>query len=118
MLDVSEAFEDLEETVILKRKAAGDYDGDGEWVNGVDLPPKDILGVVQSLSSDELLILPEGERTKETVKIHTKIELFTANEDLKINADNIEYQGNDWTVAKLFNRNTLGSYYKAILIRL
>ena len=117
MIDVSEAFDEFLETVILKRKTAGSYDGDGEWIEGTNTDTN-IQGVVQSLSSDELQILPEGERTKETVKIHTKTQLFTADEDLKTNADDIGYQGKIWTVSNLFNRNTVGGYYKAILIRL
>ncbi|MEA3330609.1 MAG: hypothetical protein U9Q29_02825 [Campylobacterota bacterium] len=117
MFDVTDAFDGFEETVVLKRQSPGDYDENGNWMDGA-ITRTNILGVVQSLNSDELLILPQGDKTKETVKIHTKTVLKSANEFTKTKADNIEYQGSVWNVSAVNNRNTIGNYYKAILVRL
>ena len=117
MIDVSDAFPDFEETVQLIRKTAGSRNSDGDWVDGTPTT-KDILGVVQSLNSNELLVLPEGDRSKETAKIHTKTKLLTANEITKTKADNIKYQDATWNVSAVNNRATVGGYYKAILVRL
>ena len=118
MIDVSDAFDEFLETVILDRSDPGGRDSNGDWVDGVDHPPKNIIGVVQSLNSNELLILPEGDRTKETAKIHTKTLLRTSNEATSTKADKIEYQGSTWNVSGVNNRQTIGGYYKAILVRL
>ena len=117
MIDVSSAFDDFLETVQLKRESAGVYNQDGDWVDGT-VTTTDIQGVVQSLNANELLVLPEGDRTKSTAKIHTRTELKTANELTSTKADKIVYQGSDWNVSAVNNRNTIGGYYKAILTRI
>ncbi len=117
MIDVSNAFDDFLETVTLIRETPGAYDSNGDWQDGV--PNKsDILGVVQSLNANELLVLAEGDRTKSTAKIHTQTELRTADELTSTKADKIEYQGSTWNVSSVNNRKTIGGYFKAILVRL
>jgi len=116
MLDVTDAFDDLLEDVILKRKTAGSRDGNGIWITPV--PTETTIQVVaQSLTADERLALPEAVRTKETFKFHTKTELRTADEDTQTNADIIVYNDEEWEVSSVHNRKNLGNYFKAIGIK-
>ena len=57
MIDVSEAFEDLLQSVEVKRKSTGSRDENGNWVDGV-VATINIDAVVQSLTADERLALP------------------------------------------------------------
>jgi len=117
MIDVSEAFIDLLQTVQLKRKTAGGRDENGNWVDGT-LSTTDIQAVVQSLTADERMTLPEAVRTKETIKLHSITKLQTANDDLYLDADVIVYDGLEWEINQVFNRSIIGGYYKAIGVRL
>ena len=112
-LDVSEAFIDFLETIQLSRTTSGTRDANGNWVDGITTVV-DIQAVPQSLTANERLALPEAVRNKETVKVHTQTELKTADEVAQIDADVLTYQGKNYLVTQVFNRNTLGGYYKAI----
>jgi len=116
MIDVAEAFEDLTQEVTLKRKAAGSRDSNGNWVDGIETITT-FKAVVQSLTADERLVLPEAVRTKETIKIHTKTELLTSNESTSIDADIIVFNNLEWQINQVFNRSNIGGYYKAIGVR-
>ncbi len=117
MIDVSGAFDDLEQDIVIRRTVAGSRDpDDGSWIPGAETP-ETIQAVVQDASADDLLILPEGERTEDSIKIHTIEFLQTASEDGQVAADHIEYEGELFKAMKVFKRKTLGNYYKAIAVR-
>lgn len=117
MNDVSEAFDGFEQAIVIRRTVAGTRDpDDGSWIPGAETPTT-IQAVVQDASADDLLVLPEGERTEDSIKIHTVEFLQTANEDGQVAADNVEYEGELFKVMKVFKRKTLGNYYKAIAVR-
>lgn len=117
MIDVTEAFEDLTQTVTLKRKSAGSRDVNGNWVDGT-LTTSTFSAVIQSLTADERLALPEAVRSKETIKLHTITELLTSNEALSIDADIVAYNGSEYSINQVFNRSNIGQYYKAIGVKL
>ena len=116
MIDVSEAFDDLLQTIPLKRKSAGSRDENGNWVDGA-ITTTNIEAVVQSLTADERLALPEAIRSRETIKFHTKTEIKTADATLGTTADKVLYQGREWEVTQVFNRDIIGGYYKAIGVK-
>lgn len=116
MIDVSGAFNGLLQTISLTRKNAGSRDANGRWIDGADVVTS-IQAVVQTATSDDLLVLPEGERTQETIKIHTTSLLRTASESGTYTADEITYQGNVYKVIQAFDRKTIGNYYKALAAR-
>ena len=117
MIDVSEAFLEFLETIQLKRKTTGSRDANGNWVDGTTTTIN-ISAVVQSLTANERLALPEAVRTKETIKIHTQTELLTADEAAQIDADVVVYQGKSYLLTQVFNRNTIGNYFKAVGVRI
>lgn len=117
MIDVTDAFEDLTQSATLKRKSAGSRDANGNWIDGT-LTTSTFSAVVQSLTADERLALPEAVRSKETIKLHTITELLTANEALLIDADIITVRGYNWSINQVFDRLDIGQYYKAIGVKI
>lgn len=117
MIDVTDAFEGLTQTVTLKRKATGSRDANGNWVDGT-LTTSTFSAVIQSLTADERLALPEAVRSKETIKLHTITELLTANEALLRDADIITVRGYNWSINQVFDRSDIGQYYKAIGVKI
>ncbi len=113
LIDVSEAFQDLLESVQLTRKAVGSRDANGVWVDGATTITNPLV-VAQSLTADERLVLPEAVRTKETVKFHSRTLFQTADEVSQVVADEILYQGVTYQVIQVFNRQNVGAYFKAI----
>ena len=91
----------------------------GAFVNGRWTENEPILlsfnGVVQNALPDDLLVLEEGQRTEEAIKIHTVFKLIPQIDDTT-NGDSINYCGKVWLVYNVAHR-TIGNYHKAIAIR-
>lgn len=117
MIDVTEAFDGFTTSITIRRTAAGSRDaGSGAWIPGAESLIV-VDAVVQDATADDLLVLPEGERTEDSIKIHTKEFIQTASEAAQVAADTIVHEGELFKVMKVFKRKTLGNYYKAIAVR-
>jgi len=116
MIVVTDALEEFYEDIILESATTGSRDINGDYIAGIPITST-IQAVVQSLSSNELLTLAEGERTKRLVKIHTKSILKTADVIKSTSADKIIYQGELYKIINVFNRLYNGGYFKAIAVR-
>jgi len=79
--------------VITRPAAGGTYDARGFYVGGGAASTINTTASVQPASSKDLLLLPEGERTRETIKVYTGTELFTANIAASRPADRLAYDG-------------------------
>lgn len=117
MIDVSNAFLNFQETISLESSTVGFWDDNGNWVPGAPVV-LEIKAVVQPLSSDELLIVPEGERTKQLIKVHTKEDIKITNESTLTDADVFVYNGDRYTVINVLNRKRLGGYNKALAVKI
>ncbi len=113
--DVSEAFDEWLEKVVITRVGPGAY-VDGVWVEGAPTTIN-ILSVVQNATADDLILLPEGTRTSETVKLHTVSPVKTVSEVGETNADTFQYDGDTYRIFDVYRRK-IGNYYKAIAIRI
>ena len=91
----------------------------GAFVNGIWVENDSVLlsfkGVIQNALPDDLLVLKEGQRTEEAIKIHTIFKLIPQIDDTT-NGDRINYSGKIWIVYNVAHR-TIGNYHKAIAIR-
>jgi hypothetical protein len=92
----------------------------GSYVNGrwVDDTPTDLefKGVVQNASADDLVVLPEGNRSELSIKIHTKFELIPNIENQQT-GDKVFYLNDTYLVHNVAPRH-IGGYFKAIALRL
>lgn len=70
---------------------------------------------MQNANPKDLLIVPEGLRTTESIKLHTETLLRTVDEFEEANADVVNYLGTKWKVYNVANRQ-IGGYYKVIAI--
>lgn len=113
--DVSKALKRWLESLTIIRKGQGDY-VNGNWVNGVD-SNINIKAVIQNANPDDLILLPEGTRTTEAVKIHTTSLVKTVSEVGETDADQFNYNGYKYRIYDVFDRQ-IGNYFKAIAIRI
>lgn len=104
-VDVSDAFEGLE-TTLLAVRPSGAYVG-GRFVVSTEAP-FEFDGVVQNANPRDLMVLEEGSRTTETIKIHTRYPLIVN--------DIITYNNAKWLVAKPAYR-PIGGYNKVLAQR-
>lgn len=86
-------------TYTVKRFAPGEYI-DGHYMPGEE-SIFEIVASVQPLSPYEILQLPEGQRTKEAVKIYTTAGLRQTIESQKVKGDRISYKGRLYEVQKV-----------------
>jgi len=113
--DVSRALKRWLEPVTITRVGVGSYI-DNEWVDGAAVPVI-IKAVVQNAQPDDLILLPEGTRSTEAVKIHTVSVVKTVSEVGETNADTFFYDGDTYRVYDVFKRK-IGNYFKAVAIRI
>lgn len=113
--NVSGALLRWQEPLDIIRKDTGSY-VNGEWVNGSDIIVP-IKAVIQNANPDDLILLPEGTRTTEAVKIHTTSTINTVSEVGETDADQFDYNGSRYRVYDVFTRK-IGNYVKAIAIRI
>jgi len=81
------------------RSAAGVYTS-GKWVPGAE-STIDLVGSAQPATPNELLQLPEGDRTRATIAVWTNTALYTANEGTATPPDRIVWAGEQWEVQKV-----------------
>lgn len=103
--DVTDAFNGWLEPLTGQRQT-GSYIA-GRWVAG-SATGLSFSGVVQNATPDDLKVLSEGDRSNESIKIHTVFSI--AEKDL------IKYMGFEWLVFNVARRY-IGNYNKAIAIR-
>ena len=113
--NVSKALKRWLEPLTIVRTGPGGY-VDGKWVDGVS-GDMWIKAIIQNANPDDLILLPEGTRTTEAVKIHTTTKVNTVSEAVKTNADQFNYNGFRYRIYDVFDRK-IGNYYKAVAIRI
>ena len=111
--DVTDAFDGWLQTITGLRRT-GSY-VDGRWTADADTPLS-FSGVIQNAMPDDLKVLHEGNRSEESIKIHSKFELVP-QVDNTTNGDIITYKGKNWLVHNVADRH-IGGYFKAIAIRI
>lgn len=73
-----------------------------------------IRASVQPLAGRDLLRLPEGLRTRQTIKVYTATALRTADAPDGAGADVIAYQGDSYQIETVEPWAEAGGFYKAI----
>ena len=113
MTDVAFAIDYFAESMTLNRQSgAGSYSENGFWEDSSEVTIT-IEAVIQPIKTNDLLRLPEGERTDASHVVWSRHELRTSDETNGIGADVIEWQGRSFKVISLFERPE-GGYYKAV----
>lgn len=100
-------------TATVTRGAAGTYTA-GRLTPGATSTTPLAVVAVQPASGRDLLRLPEGLRTRETIAIWTSDELRTANETTGTPADVVGYGGASYQVELVEDWAGLGGFRKAI----
>lgn len=82
------------------RYAAGAYGSNGAYQPGATSTLSIVMSV-QPLNGRELMLLPEGERTKQYVRGYTNTQLYTAQQSSSKKADRISVDGVTFEVQKI-----------------
>lgn len=86
----------------------------GRWTDGAEAAFQ-FTASVQPLKGNELLTLPEGLREKETYKLYTSTQLFTARENDDKKPDKVQIFGKTFEIIKVeIWQNKVIPHYKAI----
>lgn len=73
---------------------------------------------VQPLSGRELQLLPEGYRTRQTLKVYSDVELRSADAEAGREADRFDYLGEQFEVYSVQDWVDHGNYFKVLAVQL
>lgn len=114
-LDVSDCISGLATVPItVARQQPGTYDR-GRYVepNPTEFFP---MASVQPVTGKEQLLLPEGVRTRQTIKLYTPTRLMTSSQSTVQRADVVRYKSQDFEVFTVEDWTDVGGFYKVICI--
>lgn len=104
--------------VVVTRKVGGEY------VNGIWVKPNPTTLTITAniqpvIKSTEVSLLPEGDRSKEVVKLYTTTQLFQRREGSSpIEGDLISWNGKTFEVVKVVNfQMGILDHYRAVCVR-
>lgn len=80
---------------------------EGLWVEGSTSTFKSLVSAQQP-ESDDLQVLPEGERNKDTVKFYSMLPVRTSNDTLGIQADTVLYNAKTYKIVQVGDWNGFG----------
>lgn len=108
-------IEDFGGLVNVKRFGAG-FAANGFAVKG-QATTFQIYAVIEPLRPREMMILPEGERTRKRVRVYTETKLQTADEAAQSMGDRVTYAGRDYEVqqCEVWNDGE-DTFFKAIAV--
>ena len=107
MIDVAVAIDLEETTVVRKRTLGGAYEAGGRWVDGTE-ESYSFKAEVQPTTGRQLMDLPEGVRSE------ARCTLWTRETDLLLD-DVVAYEGLDYRVVYVWNRQRSGNYTRCVL---
>ena len=103
------------QTVTVTRSGPG-FAVNGTWVKG-PVSTFAAYASIQPLRPRELLILPEGERTRERIRAYTNTRLLVADETTQAMGDRLSWNGRDYEVQQCETwQDGRDTYYKAIAV--
>jgi len=108
------------DSIDITRFAAGSR-VKGRYVKGAPTVIPDVFVSVQPAKPNEILRLPEGQRTKEVLRIFSNPvdQLFTVRENGNISADRINWKGQDYEVAMVEDWTDKDiSHFKSMAVRI
>ena len=105
--------------VSIERRATGGSYVDGNYVSaGVTETLTDVFVSVQQMTRDELLLLPEGLRTREVKKMYSKTQLFGVNAPDGREADRVSYNNEVYEIHEVGDWKDNGSYCKVVAVKM
>ena len=103
------------ESIQVKRSGGGEYNARG-YYTAFPAGTFNLQANVQPLQGTELLILPEGKRNKESLKILTDVQLLETNEKTGALPDVIFWQGRAFEVHSVKNYTQIIPHFESIAI--
>lgn len=97
------------------------FDADGKYVLGKYHAGTErsftVLGTIQPMDAKSMLLLPEGERTKETIRIYTGTELMTVDLKTGRKADVVTYRFREYEVHSVKFWESLIPHFQIIAVQ-
>lgn len=94
------------------------YRKSGSWISGRWSPTESAItlrGVITVADSDDLEMIPEGDRQKGAISVYSSSQLVVTNENGT--SDEIEWRGNRWRTMQMSPYADYG-YYKVIAVKM
>ncbi|RLC88277.1 MAG: hypothetical protein DRJ03_03250 [Chloroflexi bacterium] len=114
---VTGALKNWKFSVVIERHAEATIDMDtGLYTQGT-VSFIDLKANVQNATPNDMLVMDEGLRSVEAIKLYTTVEIIPVDELNKTTGDVVQYANKRWLVHNVTNRSLTGGYYKAIAIR-
>lgn len=115
---LSDVFELLgADTVSVRRRAAGSYNpATGEYAPAADQVVS-LTAHIQPASPRQMLALPEGQRTAETLVVFSGSELRAASSPGGADGDVLTWRGEEFAVISVEQWKEMGDFYKALAQR-
>lgn len=116
VLDLSSVVLSLQShTLTVKRAVAGTYAA-GRYSAGAPATLS-VSANVQPASAEDLALLPEGERTTDTIVVYTIAELQPTSQANGELGDLVNYQGRDYRVRHVEAWAPNGAYWRSVASR-
>ena len=103
----------FKEPVKITRTIKCGFYQDGYFIEG-KTEEFDLLASVQPNDGEDLVVLPEGSRVTDQIKIYTNTELKTVSEDGLIKADVLLYNDNKYEIVKVSRYNRVLPHFKCV----
>lgn len=102
--------------ITVTRAGTGSYVG-GIWQDGAPIPPFTLQASVQPVTSNDVQMLPEGQRQREAYAVFTADALKIADDNAKTTADVVTVFGRAFeTVHSEAWQNKLIPHHKAVIV--
>lgn len=105
------------ETITRRRFAVGSRGADGRWVDGATTDVS-IAASVQPLEGKDRAILPEGDRSKDGIKLYTTSDLVPADQHAGTSGDRVVVNGVVFEVRNVVRERSIIPHYRAFALRL
>ena len=105
-------------SLTVRRKATGTFSNGRYTPAGSETTFAVTNASVQAMGGRELMLLPEGYRTRQAVKVYSPVEIRAADAEAGLEADRFDYLGEQFEVVTCESWADHGGFFKITAVQL